>query len=101
MQPSTVIYGDLHAASLLIFAIVAAYFPQLRRLRQSTTGDNPSIGGLSPYYIFAHAIFCNSQLSYALLVMWKHDRRLTHFAVFGWSLGIVQVFVQWLCALSM
>jgi hypothetical protein len=95
-------YPDLHAASFLIIAIVAAYLPQLRRLRQSTTGEHPSIDGLSPYYIFAHAIFCSSQLSYAFLVMWEYDRdQLTRFGAFGWSLGVVQVFVQWLCALSM
>jgi hypothetical protein len=79
---------------------VAAYWPQLRHLRKSTTGDTPSIDGLSPFYIFFHAIFCNSQLAFALLSLWDGEGQ-NKLAAFDSKLCVAQIFAQWLCAMAM
>jgi hypothetical protein len=79
--------------------MVAAYWLQLQNLRKSTTGEKPSIDGLSPFYIFFHGIYCNSQLSFALINRWEDPPE--RLAVLDLRLRVAQVFAQWSCAMTL
>lgn len=84
----------------MIGAIIAAYLPQIRHLRKSTTGETPLIDGLSPYYIFSHGLFCNAQLSFALLSLWGLGPE-AKLSGLGLGLCFSQLVAQWGCVMTM
>jgi len=113
-QACTAIKRRSHIASLLLIAVVGAYVPQISQLR-----NLPSTHGIAPNYILFQAITSNTQLSSALILhayVWPSVRSLTAkdpafeqiargrlkgLAAYGAVLGLLQVFAQWCCSISL
>jgi hypothetical protein len=100
-----VIGKHLQTGSLLLVAIVGAYMPQISEL-----WTLPSTHGISPNYILAQAIMSNTQLSSALMLHaygWPSakspalEQNARGLAAYGAVLGLLQVFAQWCCSISL
>lgn len=95
--------------SVLSVAIVVAYVPQINRVFRLE-----SCRGLSPYFVLFHGLFSNAQLAQTLLYSaftYTNDRepvleiigdgRLKGTAALGGVFGLIQVAIQWTCAITL